>query len=645
MVLDKINYFNFCSAILLIILLISTFCRKMTRGKTNHIFIALMIACLASSCFDCLAVWADNEEIQNLTIKNILHTGYIIFHNISTPIYILYLISLTDTWHRIYNNKKFQLILAVPIVTVLVLVIVNSFTGVVFYFDEKLNYTRGFLFPILYAAAFIYMVFGITYLYKYRELFSTSRYVSLMAMFPLMLMAIIIQMIFPRILVEMLVNAIGMLFVSMMVQRPEETIDIITGLRKYSAYAEDMKRGFKNEKPVEVIMINISNFNSLSEILEYDGMNELLAILADKILKTKANADMYYLDKGRFRLVVDKRHSDDTKKIADVVNDIFKEDIILKEMVINLLAYICILDCPDDINDFNTLMAFGKDFTERLAYTGNVVFAKDIIQKSRYDVLRNIDAVIENAIVNNKFKIYYQPIYSVEKKCFTSAEALLRLIDDKYGFVSPEIFIPAAEKSGAIHRIGAYVLDDVCRFISSDDFNNLGLEYIEINLSVAQCMHNSLVGEVMRILNKYNISADKINLEITETAADNAQNTMMENITALSERGISFSLDDFGTGYSNIRRVASLPLKIVKLDKSFAITDDNQKMLIVLQNTIKMLKAMNMEIVVEGVETENLVKQFSDMQCEYIQGYYFSKPIPENEFVEFVKKANVIASA
>lgn len=606
-----------------------------------------MIICLASACFDCLAVWADNEEVKNVTLKTFLHTGYLSFHNGSMPIYIMYLISLTDTWHKIRNNRLFQAILAVPIVTVLILLIVNSFTGLIFYFDTANNseYTRGILFPLLYIAALVYLIFGVSYLLKYKELFTKTRYVSLMAMFALMFGAVVVQMFIPFLLVEMLVNAIGLLFISMMVQRPEETIDIVTGLRKYSAYADDMKRGFRNDKPVDIIMINISNFNSLSEILEYDAMNELLAIIADKLLKTKANADMYYLDKGRFRLVVDKINSAETQSIAEEVNNIFKEDYILKEMEINILAYVCILHCPEDINDFRTLMAFGKDFTERSAYTGTVVYGNEIIQKSRYDVLRNIDAVIENAIANNKFKIYYQPIYSVEKKCFTSAEALLRLIDDKYGFVSPEIFIPAAEKSGAIHRIGAYVLDEVCRFISSDDFMDLGLEYIEINLSVAQCMHSSLVGEVMRILNKYNVSADKINLEITETAADNAQNTMMENINALSEKGISFSLDDFGTGYSNIRRVASLPLKIVKLDKSFAITDDNHKMLIVLQNTVKMLKAMNMEIVVEGIETEGLVKQFSDMKCEYIQGYYFSKPICESEFIEFIRKSNAVVSA
>ena len=115
---------------------------------------------------------------------------------------------------------------------------------------------------------------------------------------------------------------------------------------------------------------------------------------------------------------------------------------------------------------------------------------------------------------------------------------------------------------------------------------------------------------------------------------------MAENIEQLNASGISFSLDDYGTGYSNIQRVSSLPLKIVKLDRTFVNAEDNPKLTIVLENTVKMLKDMEMQIVVEGVETEQLVKRFTDMECEYIQGYYYSKPIPKKEFIEFMYKAN-----
>lgn len=216
---------------------------------------------------------------------------------------------------------------------------------------------------------------------------------------------------------------------------------------------------------------------------------------------------------------------------------------------------------------------------------------------------------------------------------------MLRLIDDEYGFISPEIFIPAAEKSGAIHKIGAFVLDEVCRFIASEEYKALNLDYIEINISVAQCMQSNLASEVLETLDKYNVKANQINLEITETAASDSQKIMNENLEKLNKAGISFSLDDFGTGYSNIKRIASLPLDIIKLDKSFTKLEGNPKLQIVLENTINMIKAMKMKIVVEGVETEELVKYFSQHECDYIQGYFYSKPIPREEFVSFIKTA------
>ena len=195
--------------------------------------------------------------------------------------------------------------------------------------------------------------------------------------------------------------------------------------------------------------------------------------------------------------------------------------------------------------------------------------ADEIFGQKQFMLMSKLDDIIERAYVNHKFQVYYQPIYSIKQKRFVSAEALLRLIDDEYGFVSPELFIPAAEKSGAIYKIGDYVTEEVCRFIASEEYKTLGLDYIEINLSAAQCAQDELVENTLTMLKKYGVSPDSINLEITETAAAESHSAMERNMQKLSESGISFSLDDYGTGYSNIKRVVSLPLKIVKLDKAF----------------------------------------------------------------------------
>ena len=181
------------------------------------------------------------------------------------------------------------------------------------------------------------------------------------------------------------------------------------------------------------------------------------------------------------------------------------------------------------------------------------------------------------------------------------------------------------------------MLEEVCRFIASEDFRKLGLEYIEVNLSVTQCMRVNLAEKVMSIMGKHRVSSELINLEITETAASHTQEIMAENLNKLTRAGISISLDDYGTGYSNIKRVIQLPLKIIKLDKTFVDEQDNPKMRVVLKNTVAMLKDMEMEIVVEGIETQEMLDFFTELQCDFIQGYFFSKPLPKPEFINFLK--------
>ena len=622
--------------------------RGLTEGTSSRFLIFMLGLTLAADLCEIYATSLDlagNYGVKSIVPLYILNTGYLLFHNFTVAAYMLYVISLADTWHRIKGKWITKTLLLFPYPTIVILLIVNLFTKTVFYIDENSHYVRGPLIFMLYLCAAYNMCVCIIYLIKHRKLFTRGKFVSLMLMLPMEVVAIIIQLFNPELMVEMFGNAIAMMLIMNSVHRPEEIIDYVTGLRKFTAYGTDMKRCFRNEKRVSVVMVNISNFQSLYSIINYDGINELLKKVADELnavnKETRIHADIYYLDRGRFRFVVSEDHRDGIEKAADKINSAFKKSVIINRLEINLIAYVCLAKCPEEITDFPMLMHFGNDFHEKLPFSGRVLHISEILEKNIFGLTSELDNIIDNAIAQKKFQIYYQPIYSTKEQRFVSAEALLRLYDDKYGFISPDIFILAAEKSGAIHKIGEYVLEEVCRFISSPDFRRLGLDYIEINLSVAQCMQSDLADKVLQIIKRFGVSPDKINLEITETAANYSQNIMTANIDKLCDAGISFSLDDYGTGYSNIRSVASLPLTIVKLDKTFVDTESNPKMWVVLQNTIKMIKDMEMHIVVEGVETKQILEKFTNLECEYIQGYYFSKPIPEEEFVRFIEKASV----
>ena len=217
---------------------------------------------------------------------------------------------------------------------------------------------------------------------------------------------------------------------------------------------------------------------------------------------------------------------------------------------------------------------------------------------------------------------------------------MIRLFDDEYGFISPGLFIPAAEQSGAIHAIGDFVFEDVCKFIYNNRIRDYGLDYIEVNLSVAQCIEPDLARKVMDIINKFGLPTNLLNIEITETAVDYDNDLTNENIEILSRLGFKFSLDDYGTGYSNNKRLVQMPMDLVKLDKSFVDEIADENMVVVLERTIAMLKKLNKKILIEGVETKEMLDKFVELGCDYIQGFYYSKPLPEDEFIRFIDSYN-----
>lgn len=631
--------FDIAALLVLALLLISCIVRKMTTGTSNRLFLVFTSVHLLATVFDIWAVTLDNAGSTSGLALYVAHSGYLMLHTFTVPLYVLFVISLTDTWHKVRKSFWIQLVLWAPFLIVFAALLSNPFTRKMYVVDG--GYQRGEWFFLSYVMVMVYFVFVTGYMIRYRDLVEGSKVVAVMSYIPIGVIAMLIQILSPTTLVAMFSSAVSMLLMSIGVQKPEEIVDSDTQFMKYSAYATDMSRNYRNGKNVDVVMLNLGSFSSINAMMGYDFSMLVLNDVVERIRKVNKSLDnkgeLYYLDRGRFRMVFNEKDRETAVKAAEMLVESLKEKSDFNNLDVSLNPFVILARCPEDIPDFKTLMTFGMDFHEKLKYEGRVMHVEEVCHKGMFEIQNNIDDIIEEALEFNRFQVYYQPIYSVEKGRFISAEALLRLFDPTYGFISPEILVTAAERSGAIHRIGDYVLEEVCRFIASEDFRKLGLEYIEVNLSVTQCMRVNLAEKVMSIMGKHRVSSELINLEITETAASHTQEIMAENLNKLTRAGISISLDDYGTGYSNIKRVIQLPLKIIKLDKTFVDEQDNPKMRVVLKNTVAMLKDMEMEIVVEGIETQEMLDFFTELQCDFIQGYFFSKPLPKPEFINFLK--------
>jgi len=266
--------------------------------------------------------------------------------------------------------------------------------------------------------------------------------------------------------------------------------------------------------------------------------------------------------------------------------------------------------------------------------------ASELVDSRDYRIISHIDGILNRIITENTLEMFYQPIFDIRENRFRSAEALARIRDTEYGMISPAVFIPAAESAGLMWPIGEIILDTVYRFISQHDPKSLGLSYIEINLSVAQCLQRELPETIRRLQDKYGVSPEQVNFEVTETMFDNLSGVMDKNLRELAGMGYTFSLDDYGVGYSNIQRLKSLPLSIIKIDKSLVDDMFTQDGKVIIENTVHMMKGIHKKLVIEGVETKEAVEAFGSLDCDYIQGYYYSRPLPAGDFVRFMEARN-----
>lgn len=644
--MERVLYFDVCAIVIMLILFVSIFLHKMTKGRINRSFLYGIVCCLLAAVFDvCCEMYGIWLPVYrgNTWLRALFFYGYFLFRNLTAVVYYAYLISLTDTWHKLAKSLWLKLIFIVPYFSVLLALITNPWTHLVFYFDENLQYMRGNGIYILYASSVIYLIVGFCHLMRYRKLFSRSNLVALMLLFPLTATAVFLQFIFPNLLIEVFATVIALMFIILTVQRPQENVHPVLGIANLQAHSFLIKRAFFNHKPFDLILIRLKNHSSILTTLGTEVLNQFLLVIIEKIRKlceeNKILASVSYLEQGTFALILDSRRDlEKTESLAKQINRMLKQNIMLNQHTLSLLAHVCVVHCPKDIPDAQTLAMFETSFHTVPNPSGKIIRAAELIEKSNFHMNAELGSIISRGLANHSFEVYYQPIYSISEQRFSSAEALVRLKDEIYGFVPPGLFIPAAEKNGSIYQIGEYVFEEVCKFIKSETFEKLHLTCIEINLSVAQCMQTDLAAKLIETANRYQVSPEKINLEITETAVEHSKEVMLSNLGTLKNAGFRFSLDDYGTGYSNIQRILSLPLQIVKLDKSFADKAEQTEMQIVLKNTIQMLRSLNLEIIVEGVETKEQLDLMTQLHCDYIQGYHFSKPLPKTEFIDFIEK-------
>jgi EAL domain-containing protein (putative c-di-GMP-specific phosphodiesterase class I) len=239
---------------------------------------------------------------------------------------------------------------------------------------------------------------------------------------------------------------------------------------------------------------------------------------------------------------------------------------------------------------------------------------------------------------DNRLELWYQPQLSLETGKVVGAEALLRWRTADGNFISPAVFIPLAEYSGLIIDIGDWVINQACQQIKRLEQEGFNHVCISVNVSIPQFKKENFVDSIIEATNTHNVETSKLELEITENILMDEPQVVIDALMSLKEQGISIALDDFGTGYSSMSYLQKLPLDRLKVDRSFINEIAEPGGSIIADTIISLGKQMNLKVIAEGIEEEAQQAHLKAQGCHEVQGFFYAKPMPEEDFLAFLQQ-------
>ena len=641
-------YFAVCSVVISIILIASIYMKYRMLTKENLILKVLVWLVLLFNLLDLLV--GANGKLYSMGDIAVLVSNSVLWlcRQLILSGYVVCVASHVETRKKLPVAMKIALVICN--LYGIILLVVNLGNGCLFCVNEMGKIANGAGVALYYIMEFGFFIIGLIYLGVSQKVLDMSRRIALYIFVVMPYVGILLQYFMGRVHPEGLVMTLGVLWLYLNLPKADRLIDPTTNTLNQYALINKLDSVESMGLEENVLVIKFRDRNVLKDTYGLDIYRRLLWDVAAFLMKKVAKENVFYLGDARFVVMLPKGEKDAKENAFKEKFFLEKANSILKELQEPWKIYnteitpwivAALLEMPEDAKNINDIF----NYLEYLAIMpalkdGKVYEGKhlDVAYMKRYD---EIEKAIDRALQQTNFEVHYQPIYSQKENRIVAAEALLRMHDDEMGYVSPEEFIPIAEKNGKIVTIGHVVLESVCQFLQQTNIEDYGIRYIEVNLSTVECMQESLPDEIEEIMKRYDIDPSQINLEITETALAQKQEILAENMDKINEMGVTFSLDDYGTGYSTMTYMMTLPFKIVKIDKSILWSSfENERAMIGLRASIQMIREMNMEIVVEGVESEGMAKRLESLGCDYQQGFYYSRPLPVDEFLEFLSKYN-----
>lgn len=562
---------------------------------------------------------------------------YVFFIDIIIYPYLLFLFIKTSTEHM----RSLKFVRALPALFFLTLLLfINPATGILFYIKNGTLFL-GKYFAILHLNWILYVFIYLEYLVNHYNMMGKERGRIIIAALLVGTTTNIIQGIFPDLILANLGVAFSLMLIILFFYYIDDATDRLTGLSGKDGFYRETSAMLLEDKLQDYILFrcDIRHLKHINSLYGMEMGDKVLCFVADHLRK---RVELYG--------TLGRLGSDDfvacvpSNKFEENIYELEEKEIIetgIEPSLLNLCVGIYpIKDKKMPIDSMCDRAEFALN-TIRENYLYHYIYYNDRMEREITDV-RTIENDMHIGLQKNQFHVYYQPIYDLKTGKIVSAEALVRWLHPTRGLIPPDKFIKLFEKNGFINLLDEYVLKRVCLDLQKWKMEDVNFVPISVNISRVELNDMAHILKMKKIMEKAHIPFTDISLEVTENAFVEASSQFLFVLQKIKELGIKVLMDDFGSGYSSLNVLKNMPVDILKIDMRFLETNDPfGRSRNILRYIILMAKAVHLLVIVEGVETKEQVEFLQALECDQVQGYFYSRPIEEIKYKGLIQETLV----
>lgn len=392
-----------------------------------------------------------------------------------------------------------------------------------------------------------------------------------------------------------------------------------------------------------VLFVDLDRFKMINDTLGH-AYGDLLLLEAALRIENAIGTDNFIVRMGGDEFVcvlANLQNESEAAQYAEAILEVFKKPFLLKETEIYVTVSIGISMYPFDGDDAETLLTNADSAMYRAKNSGRNQYekARADINAASFEKLM-LENSLRKALENEELTLYFQPQIDLKTNEVKSMEALIRWEHPDFGLISPGDFIPIAEETGLILPIGDWVIKTACQKLREWQNEGYSPVRISVNLSAAQLLQSGFIGHLDSVLKETSLDPSLLELEITENIIMRDVKTALDTLHRIKKRGVTISIDDFGTGYSSLSYLKDLPVDTLKIDRSFIKDIDKNANSAAFTKAITALgHELDLRVVAEGVETFKQLSIVKQQSCDVVQGFYFSKPLPSHQAIQFLEQS------